>query len=418
MTQLDAARRGEITDEMAFAAEAEGVEAEYIRRSVAEGRMVIPANVRHTWLKPVAIGPGIRTKINANIGTSVYDVDIEKELEKLRVSRKHGADALMDLSTAGDLDEIRRTLLKEWDLSFGTVPIYQAMADAEGIHDVTGETMLKAVEDHARQGVDFVTVHSGVTRDVTPLVRKREIAVVSRGGAFLLSWMMAHDEENPLYTGFDSLLDIAREYDVTISLGDGLRPGGIPDNTDEAQLHELRTLGELTLRAREAGVQVMVEGPGHIPIHRVEENVRLQKEICHGAPFYVLGPLVTDISPGYDHITGSIGAAIAGAAGADFLCYVTPAEHLKLPEVEDVAEGVIALKIAAHAADLAKGVPGAYEMDLEMTRARCRLDWETQMSLAIDPDKARRYRAESKIDSEECTMCGPFCSIKMFGGSE
>jgi phosphomethylpyrimidine synthase len=403
---------------MSAVAGSEGVDAETIRKAVADGSMVIPANVRHTWLKPVGIGPGIRTKINANIGTSVYDVDIEKELAKLRVSRKHGADALMDLSTAGDLNDIRTTLLKEWDLAFGTVPIYQAMADAQDVHGVTGEKMIKAVEDHARQGVDFVTIHSGVTRDVTPLVKNRELAVVSRGGAFLLSWMMAHDEENPLYTDFDNILDIAREHDVTLSLGDGLRPGGIPDNTDEAQLHELRTLGALTLRARKAGVQVMIEGPGHIPLHRVEENVRLQKEVCHGAPFYVLGPLVTDISPGYDHITAAIGAAVAGAAGADFLCYVTPAEHLKLPEVDDVAEGVIALKIAAHAADLAKGVPGAYDMDLKMTKARRKLDWEAQMSLAVDPEKARRYRAESKITTEECTMCGPFCAIKMFGGSE
>lgn len=416
MTQMEAARRGEITEEMKSVAADEGVEPEAVRRAVAAGRLVIPANVHHTWLRPVGIGEGVRTKINSNIGTSVYDVDIGKEMEKLRVSRVHGADALMDLSTGGDLDAIRRQLLREWDMAFGTVPIYQVMADAKDVWGATPERMLGAIEDHARQGVDFVTVHAGVTMGAIPLVRKRTLAVVSRGGAFLLSWMMAHDTENPLLTEFDSILEIAREHDVTLSLGDGLRPGGIVDNTDEAQIHELRVLGRLTRRAREAGVQVMVEGPGHIPIHRVAENVRLQKDICDGAPFYVLGPLVTDIGPGYDHITAAIGAAVAGAAGADFLCYVTPAEHLKLPEPEDVREGVIALKIAAHAADLAKGIPTAIERDRAMTEARRDLDWDRQIELAIDPKKARRYREGSHITTEECTMCGPYCAIKMFGG--
>ncbi|MCI0496720.1 MAG: phosphomethylpyrimidine synthase ThiC [Thermoplasmata archaeon] len=416
MTQMDAALRGEVTEEMAAVAADEGMAPGSLRRLIASGRAVIPANVHHDGLRPVGIGEGLRTKINSNIGTSVYDTDMGKELEKLRLSRKLGADALMDLSTAGDLGAIRARLLGEWDLAFGTVPIYQAMAEAGDIADVTAERMLRAIEDHARDGVDFVTVHSGVTLDAIPLVRKRILGAVSRGGAFLLSWMMAHGEQNPLNAEFDAILEMAREHDVTLSLGDGLRPGGIPDNTDEAQLHELRVLGGLTRRARAAGVQVIIEGPGHIPLHRVVENVRLEKEACDGAPFYVLGPLVTDIAMGHDHITAAIGAAVAGAAGADFLCYVTPAEHLRLPEPEDVAEGVIALKIAAHAADIAKGVPGAYERDLAMTKARRDLDWEAQMALALDPDKARRYREESHIKTEECTMCGPYCAIKMFRG--
>jgi len=414
MTQLASARRGEITDEMKAVSKSEDIDPEKLREKIAAGKIVIPANVRHTWIEPIAIGEGTKTKVNSNIGTSNYNVDIQKEKEKLQVSIKHGADTVMDLSTGGDLDVIRQTLLKECSIPFGTVPIYQAIVDHKSVREISPDVMLNAIEKQAKQGVDFLTVHCGVTLDVIPLVKKRVAGVVSRGGAFLISWMLANEKENPLFTEFDALLDIAKEYDVTLSLGDGLRPGGIADNTDNAQVHELKVLGDLTKRAWARDVQVIIEGPGHIPLHMVEKNIRLQKEICHGAPFYVLGPLVTDIAPGYDHITAAIGGAVAGMAGADFLCYVTPAEHLMLPEVEHVAEGVIAFKIAAHAADVAKGLPHSDEWDLEMTKARAALDWERQIALSIDPEKARNMREGSGIDTKECTMCGRYCAIKLF----
>lgn len=414
MSLLESARKGEITDEMRYAAERERIDPEKVRRQIARGRLVIPSNPKHIRLRPIAIGEGVSTKINSNVGTSPYDVDLEKERRKMEISLRYGADAIMDLSTGGDLDQIRHSLIKDCPVPFGTVPIYQAIVNHTSVYDVTPDVMLNAIERHARQGVDFVTVHAGVTKDAIPLLGKRVAGVVSRGGAFLISWMLAHDEDNPLYTEFDALLDIAREYDLTLSLGDGLRPGAIADNTDEAQIHELRKLGDLTERAWRSGVQVMIEGPGHIPLHRVGENVRLEKEICHGAPFYVLGPLVTDVASGYDHISAAIGAAVAGMAGADFLCYVTPAEHLRLPDVDDVAEGVIALKIAAHAADIAKGIPGSDVWDLEISKARAMLDWSRQIDLSVNPEKARRYRESSGIRGKECTMCGPYCAIKLF----
>jgi phosphomethylpyrimidine synthase len=320
----------------------------------------------------------------------------------------------MDLSTGGDLDELRTELLAQCPAPFGTVPIYQVMAQADSLDEIQGEAILEMVRHHARQGVDFVTVHCGVTRAALPLLAKRVTGVVSRGGAFLTAWMRRHGRENPLYEHYDRLLEIAREHDVTLSLGDGLRPGCLADATDRAQLHELKILGDLTRRAWAQGVQVMVEGPGHLPLQHIKKNIRLQQKHCHHAPFYVLGPLVTDVASGYDHIAGAIGGALAATLGASFLCYVTPAEHLKLPEVEDVIDGVVASRIAAHAADIALGLPGAADWDLQMSRARRALDWDTQIRLSINPTKARRYRDLSQAKEDQCTMCGKFCAMKVF----
>ena len=338
---------------------------------------MVPANPGHQGLKPVAIGKGVRVKINANIGTSPHDINLEKEQAKLNAALEYGAHAVMDLSTGGDLDAIRRLLLAQCPAPFGTVPIYQLMTQVQSLEEVKADDLLEMVRHHARQGVDFVTVHCGITRAALPLLKKRVTGVVSRGGAFLTAWMRRFGRENPLYEKYDQLLEIAREYDVTLCLGDGLRPGCLADATDKAQLHELKVLGELTQRAWAQGVQVMVEGPGHLPLHHIKKNVRLQQKYCHGAPFYVLGPLVTDVASGYDHIAGAIGGALAASLGASFLCYVTPAEHLKLPEVEDVIDGVVASRIAAHAADLALGFPGAADWDLAMSKARRALDWDT-----------------------------------------
>ena len=404
MTQREAALAGQITPAMAQAAQAEGLAPEVIRAGLAQGTLVVPANPEHQGLKPVAIGKGVRVKINANIGTSPHDINLEKEQAKLNAALEYGAHAVMDLSTGGDLDAIRRLLLAQCPAPFGTVPIYQLMTEVQSLEEVKADDLLEMVRHHARQGVDFVTVHCGITRAALPLLKKRVTGVVSRGGAFLTAWMRRFGRENPLYEKYDQLLEIAREYDVTLSLGDGLRPGCLADATDKAQLHELKVLGELTQRAWAQGVQVMVEGPGHLPLHHIKKNVRLQQKYCHGAPFYVLGPLVTDVASGYDHIAGAIGGALAASLGASFLCYVTPAEHLKLPEVEDVIDGVVASRIAAHAADLALGFPGAADWDLAMSKARRALDWDTQLKLSINPSKAMRTgkRVSPKKTSAPC----------------
>ncbi|WP_027718630.1 phosphomethylpyrimidine synthase ThiC [Desulfovirgula thermocuniculi] len=418
MTQLLAARAGEITPAMRRVAEKEKVPVEEVLRKVAEGRVVIPANKNHANLDPCGIGEGLRTKVNANLGTSPAACDMELELAKLRAALEAGADAVMDLSTGGDLDDIRRAVLGASPVPVGTVPVYQAAVEARerrgSIVAMTPDDLFGVIEKHAADGVDFITVHCGVTLEVVGRLQRegRVTDIVSRGGALLAGWMLHNGKENPLYEQFDRLLEICLRYDVVLSLGDGLRPGCIADATDRAQIQELIVLGELVDRARAAGVQAMVEGPGHVPLDQVAANVQVQKSLCRGAPFYVLGPLVTDVAPGYDHITAAIGGAVAAMAGADFLCYVTPAEHLGLPTVEDVREGVIAARIAAHAADLAKGVPGAREWDLAMSRARKALDWEAQIRLAIDPAKAARYRRErNPAGTKACSMCGEYCAM-------
>jgi phosphomethylpyrimidine synthase len=421
MTQLEYARQGIITEKMQQAALSEGVAPEFLRAGIAAGNIIICHNNKHANGKPLAVGKGLRTKINANIGSSADDLDISKELEKARVAVASGADAIMDLSTGGPVDEIRRAIIAETSACIGTVPLYQAALDAvrhknKPIVEMTVEDIFAGVLKHAEDGVDFITVHCGVTRASVERMRRegRIMDVVSRGGAFTIEWMAHNNMENPLFEHFDRLLEITKAYDMTLSLGDGFRPGCLADATDRAQIHELILLGELTQRAQAYGVQVMIEGPGHMPLNQIEANVLLQKRLCHGAPFYVLGPLVTDIAPGYDHITSAIGGTIAAAAGADFLCYVTPSEHLRLPTVEDVREGVMACRIAGHAADIVKGVKGAIEKDNEMARCRKKLDWEGQFALAIDPEKARRLRAESGVaDHGACTMCGEFCAYKV-----
>ncbi|WP_298438870.1 phosphomethylpyrimidine synthase ThiC [Geobacter sp.] len=420
-TQLEYARRGIVTDKMKEAALAEGVTPEFIRDGLADGTIIICHNIRHTNGRPLAVGKGLRTKVNANIGTSADDTDITKELEKARVAVRHGADAIMDLSTGGPVDEIRRAIIAETTACIGSVPLYQAALDAvrtkkKAIVDMTVDDIFEGIVKHAEDGVDFITVHCGVTRATVERMKNegRLMDVVSRGGAFTVEWMAHNRRENPLFEHFDRLLEITKAYDMVLSLGDGFRPGCLADATDRAQIHELIILGELTQRAQAAGVQVMIEGPGHVPLNQIEANILLQKRLCHGAPFYVLGPLVTDIAPGYDHITCAIGGAIAATAGADFLCYVTPSEHLRLPTVEDVREGVIASRIAAHAADIAKGVKGAIDKDIRMAKCRKKLDWEGQFALALDPEKARRLRSESGVaDHGACTMCGEFCAYKV-----
>ena len=420
-TQLDYARQGVITKEMKEAALAEAVTPEFIRDGLVAGNIIICHNIKHLNGRPLAVGKGLRTKINANIGSSADDLDISKELEKARVAVKHGADAIMDLSTGGPVDEIRRAIIAETSACIGSVPLYQAALDAvrtkkKAIVDMTVDDIFAGIIKHAEDGVDFITVHCGVTRATVERMRNegRIMDVVSRGGAFTIEWMAHNNMENPLFEHFDRLLEITKAYDMTLSLGDGFRPGCLADATDRAQIHELILLGELTQRAQEFGVQVMIEGPGHMPLNQIEANIQLQKRLCHGAPFYVLGPLVTDIAPGYDHITSAIGGTIAAAAGADFLCYVTPSEHLRLPTVDDVREGVIASRIAAHAADIVKGVKGAMDKDIQMAKCRKKLDWEGQFALALDPEKARRLRAESGVaDHGACTMCGEFCAYKV-----
>jgi phosphomethylpyrimidine synthase len=420
MTLLSRARNGELPPAIVRAATEEGISPEKLRDSVAAGRAVIPANRTRKSIRPVAVGEGLRVKVNANVGSSRDRADVSLELEKMRVAVAAGADAVMDLSTGGPIDEIRRAILAECPVPVGTVPIYQAAADAPGKRkswvELSPDDFFEGIEKQAEDGVDFMTVHCGVTRAALDrLVREgRRLDIVSRGGSLLAEWMSYNGRENPFFEQYDRLVEICRAYDITISLGDGLRPGCLSDATDRAQVHELMTLGELTERAWARDVQVMIEGPGHVPLHQIAANVQLEKRLCHGAPFYVLGPLVTDVAPGYDHITSAIGGALAAWSGADFLCYVTPSEHLRLPPVEDVREGVIASRIAAHAADIARGIPGAMERDNRMADARRRLDWKAQIELSLDPERARAMRGASlpAADESACTMCADLCAIK------
>ncbi len=419
VTQMHHARQGTITPEMRRVAEREDLAAELVREEVARGRLVIPANVGHlaTKLDPMAIGKVASVKINANIGNSAVESDIDGELDKLHHAVHYGADTVMDLSTGGNIDAIRQAILDASPVPIGTVPIYQAITQVKKPEDLTAEGLLDMIEHQAQQGVDYVTVHCGILREHVPLALGRVTGIVSRGGSLLAYWMTHHNEQNPLYTHYDRILEIARKYDVTLSLGDGLRPGSIADASDKAQFAELEVLGALTERAWEQDVQVMIEGPGHIPMQQIEMNVRKEKEICHEAPFYTLGPLVTDIAPGYDHITSAIGAAMIGWYGADMLCYVTRKEHLGLPNAEEVREGVIAYKIAAHAADVARGRPRARDRDDALSRARYAFDWKEQFRLSLDPARARELHDESLPDeyfksAEFCAMCGPkFCSM-------
>ena len=418
MLQMEEARRGRLTREIEKIAGDEGLSAEDVRAGVAAGTVAVVAN-RIGKHRPLGVGQGLRTKVNANIGTSPDSSDLEGELAKLDAAVGAGADAVMDLSTGGDLDAIRRAVVERSTVAVGTVPIYQAAIRAResgaGMINMTGDEMLRSVEDHLRDGVDFVTVHAGVTLEVAEHCRRsRRLAdVVSRGGSIHMEWMSFNNRQNPFYERYDDLLDILAEFDATISLGDGLRPGALADANDVAQIAELTVIAELVERARRRGVQTIVEGPGHVPLHLVEGSVRLEKSLCHDAPFYVLGPLVTDVAPGYDHIGAAIGGAVIAAAGADFLCYVTPAEHLRLPDVDDVREGVFALRLAAHAADIAKGVPGARDWDDRISEARRALDWDRVLELSLDATKAREFRESSKPSDEDvCTMCGDFCAVK------
>ena len=418
-TQLVSARQGTITSQMQRVAEREGLPPELVRDEIARGRLIIPANVHHLAkrLDPMAIGAVAKVKINANIGSSAVEANLDEELAKLHNAVHYGADTVMDLSTGGDIDAIREAIIDASPVPVGTVPIYQAVEAARSVEALTADDLLDMIDHQARQGVDYVTVHCGILREHVPLALGRVTGIVSRGGSLLAYWMMHHNRQNPLYTHFDRILEIARTYDVTLSLGDGLRPGSLADATDKAQLAELVTLGELTARAWAQDVQVMIEGPGHIPMHQIEVNVRLEKELCHEAPFYTLGPLVTDVAPGYDHITSAIGAAMIGWFGADMLCYVTRKEHLGLPNPEEVREGVIAYKIAAHAADLARRRPAARDRDDALSRARYAFDWNEQFRLALDPERARELHdealpAEYFKSAEFCAMCGPkFCSM-------
>ncbi len=420
MTQLEAARQGKITEAMKQVAKEENRDPEFIRKGIEDGTIVIPCNKNHAGLRPMGVGAGLRTKVNANIGTSTAYPDLQEEMAKLRTAVEAGADSVMDLSTGGDLDKNRGAIIENCPVMVGTVPLYSAMVDAQEKHgamvSLTADDLFRGIEKHAALGADFLTVHCGVTRQVVETLKQqgRIADIVSRGGSFITGWMFHHGKENPLYEQYDRLLDICLQYDVTLSLGDGLRPGCLSDATDRAQIAELIVLGELVERARKAGVQVMVEGPGHVPLDQVTANVQLQKSLCKGAPFYVLGPLVTDVAPGYDHITSAIGGAVAGMAGADFLCYVTPAEHLGLPTEEDVREGVMACRLAGHAADVAKGLPGAIQWDHQMSEARKALDWGKQKELALDPIKFSRYReGRNSEDTEACTMCGDYCAMQI-----
>ena len=419
VTQMFHARRGEVTDAMRRVGEREELEPKVVRSEVARGRLIIPANVHHLAgrLDPMGIGTVARVKINANIGNSTVTSDVDGELEKLHFAVHFGADTVMDLSTGGGIDEIREAIIAASPVPIGTVPIYQVIQSVDDVADITPQMLLDNIEHQARQGVDYITVHCGVLREHLGLAMGRVTGIVSRGGSLLAAWMVQRREQNPLYTHFEELLEIAGAHDVSLSLGDGLRPGSLADASDKAQFAELRVLGELTERAWKRDVQVMIEGPGHIPLHQIEMNVRLEQELCREAPFYTLGPLVTDIAPGYDHITSAIGAAMIGWFGASMLCYVTPKEHLGLPNANDVREGVIAYKIAAHAADIARGRKAARDRDDAMSRARFAFDWNEQFRLALDPQRAREYHDETLPadyfkSAEFCSMCGPkFCSM-------
>ena len=417
MTLIERIRNGYSAPEVEHVAQYERVSVEVVANGLLDGTIVIPANPLHTRLDARGVGKGLRTKVNANIGTSSDSSDVAVELQKLAASVEYGADAVMDLSTGGNISATRRTLIASCPVMFGTVPIYQASIkaiDQRGrLVDMTADDMFESVESHAQDGVDFMTIHCGVTQLTIERLRSqgRLANIVSRGGAFLTGWMLHNEKENPFYEQFDRLLDLAREYDFALSLGDGLRPGSVADASDRAQFQELILLGELVKRAREASVQVFIEGPGHVPMDQIVANVQIEKTLCQGAPFYVLGPLVTDIGAGYDHITGAIGGAIAAAAGADFLCYVTPSEHLSLPDENDVRDGIIASRIAAHAADIVKGIPGALEWDKKMSAARKALDWTAQAELALVPDLARKGHLKTPTQDKACSMCGKYCAM-------
>ncbi len=420
MTQMELARQGKITPEMEAIAHDESIDLEMIRKRVADGTIAIPKNKEREIASPRGVGLGLRTKVNANIGTSRDYCCIDDELAKLKAALDAGTDAIMDLSTGGEIAHIRSEIISRCPVPIGTVPIYDAavtVASQKGsITKITADDLLNTIEFHAKQGVDFMTVHCGITRDSIKRLREqgRIMDVVSRGGAFLVTWILANELENPLYARYNDVLEIAKKYDITLSLGDGMRPGCLSDATDRTQIQELIILGELVKRAREVGVQTIVEGPGHMPLNQIATNIQLQKKLCEGAPFYVLGPLVTDIAPGYDHITSAIGGAIAASSGADFICYVTPSEHLGLPTPEDVKEGVISARIAGHAADIVKGVPGAIEWDNAIARARKKRDWDEQIRLSIDPDTSRAIRSKrSSSDEEVCSMCSEYCAMKV-----
>jgi phosphomethylpyrimidine synthase len=419
VTQLHFARQGVLTEEMHHVARRERLPVEKVRDEVARGRMIIPANIRHPELEPMAIGFAATCKINANIGNSAVTSDVQGELEKLRISVKYGADTVMDLSTGGNIPEIREAIIRHSPLPVGTVPIYECLTHVKDVEDLTPEIMLGVIEAQAAQGVDYMTIHAGVLRSFIPLAARRITGIVSRGGALMAQWMLANGAENPLYTHFDDICEIFKRYDVAFSLGDGLRPGCLADASDEAQFAELKVLGDLTRRAWKHDVQVMVEGPGHVPLDQIPMNMKKEQELCDEAPFYVLGPLVTDVAPGYDHITSAIGATIAAQHGAAMLCYVTPKEHLGLPNADDVRQGIIAYKIAAHAADVALHRPGARDRDDELSRARYAFDWNKQFALSLDPETARSMHDETLPheafkSAEFCSMCGPkFCSMKI-----
>ncbi len=415
MTLIESCEEG-VPEYVKRGAENEPVSAEKLAKLIAGGKVVMPRNKIHDPV-PTPIGKDLKIKVNVNLGTSKDKNDIEQELEKVRIAERYGADTVMDLSTGGDIDEVRRRVIQMTDLPVGTVPIYQCgltKARESAVVEMTSDDIFNSIRQHAEDGVDFVTVHCGVTKKAVDSLKEsgRLTDVVSRGGSFLTAWILYNEEENPLYSEFDYLLEIAREYDLTLSLGDGFRPGSIADATDRPQIQELITLGELVKRSREGKVQAMVEGPGHVPLDQITANVKIEKELCDGAPFYVLGPLVTDYAPGYDHISGAIGGALAAYTGADFLCYVTPAEHLGLPDVDDVREGTIASKIAAHAADVARGIDT--DIDSEISKARKNLDWDHMFDHVVDPEKAKRFRKEKNpSDEEACSMCGDVCAIKM-----
>lgn len=415
-TQMEAAKKGILTDQMKRVAEKEHMDPQLLMERVAQGKIAIPANVNHKSLLAEGVGLGLSTKINVNLGISRDCPDVDKELEKVKKAIDMKAEAIMDLSSFGKTEEFRKKLIAMSSAMIGTVPVYDAIGfyDKE-LKDITADEFLDVVRKHAKDGVDFVTIHAGMNREAMKVFKrnKRITNIVSRGGSLMYAWMELNDAENPFFERYDELLDICQEYDLTLSLGDALRPGCINDATDACQIKELTTLGELTLRAWEKNVQVMIEGPGHMAIDEIEANVKLEKRLCHEAPFYVLGPIVTDVAPGYDHITSAIGGAIAAAAGVDFLCYVTPAEHLRLPDLEDMKEGIIATKIAAHAADIAKKLPHARDWDNKMAKARADIDWEAMFGLAMDEEKARKYRAESTPEHQDtCTMCGKMCSMR------
>lgn len=419
ITLMKYAREGIITEEMEYVANIEGLETSFILENLARGRIVIPANINHSNLKPAGIGNGLRIKVNANIGNSQISSCISDEIEKLKIAIKSGSDTVMDLSTGKDIDLIRKAILSQSIVPIGTVPLYEVAELEDDITSLKEKDFLEIIKKQAEEGVDFMTVHCGILLEHLPLVQKRITGIVSRGGSLIAKWMKVNNKQNPFFTCFDEILKICSIYDVTLSLGDGLRPGCLADANDSAQFAELKTLGELTKRAWAENVQVMIEGPGHVPFNLIEENVKKEKEVCHGAPFYVLGPLVTDVAPGYDHITAAIGATMAAYAGADFLCYVTPKEHLGLPSLEDVKTGIIAFKIAAHAADIALGRKGERQWDDEMSKARYNFNWEKQFQLAIDGELARKMHKEASpsplfLESEFCSMCGPkYCAMKI-----